>query len=260
VGRLAAGIAHEINTPIQFLSMNLRFLQRTYAQIQLVLAKVPRESLPTDGSIDLEWIEEETPKVLLDSMEGIDRVAKIVRAMKEFSHPGSPDPVAVDLNRCLESAATVSRNEWKYSAELVLDLAVELPLIQGFPAELNQVFLNLVVNAGHAIAAKEREPGSLGTIRISTIPIPTGVEIRVQDTGTGIAPEHQAKVFDPFFTTKDVGIGTGQGLTVCYQTVVHMHGGQISFESTPGEGTTFVVQLPMRAIPAKGWGRKDGAA
>ena len=260
VGRLAAGIAHEINTPIQFLSMNLRFLQRTYAQIQLVLAKVPRESLPSDGSIDLEWIEEETPKVLLDSMEGIDRVAKIVRAMKEFSHPGSPEPVAVDLNRCLESAATVSRNEWKYSAELVLDLAADLPLIQGFPAELNQVFLNLVVNARHAIAAKEREPGSLGTIRISTIPIPTGVEIRVQDTGTGIAPEHQAKVFDPFFTTKDVGIGTGQGLTVCYQTVVLMHGGQISFESTPGEGTTFLVQLPMRATPAKGWGRKDGAA
>ena len=260
VGRLAAGIAHEINTPIQFLSMNLRFLQRTYAQIQLVMAKVPRESLPTDGSIDLEWIEEETPKVLLDSMEGIDRVAKIVRAMKEFSHPGSPDPVAVDLNRCLESAATVSRNEWKYSAELLLELDTELPLIQGFPAELNQVFLNLVVNAGHAIAAKEREPGTLGSIRISTGRIPTGVEIRIMDTGTGILPEHQAKVFDPFFTTKDVGIGTGQGLTVCYQTVVHMHGGQISFESTPGEGTTFVVQLPMRAAPAKGWGPKDGAA
>ena len=260
VGRLAAGIAHEINTPIQFLSMNLRFLQRTYTQIQAVMAQVPRESLLLDDSVDLAWIEEETPKVLLDSMEGIDRVAKIVRAMKEFSHPGSPDPVAVDLNRCLESAATVSRNEWKYSAELVLDLDTELPLIQGFPAELNQVFLNLVVNAGHAIAAKERESGNLGSIRISTAKITTGVEIRIQDTGTGIALEHQAKVFDPFFTTKDVGIGTGQGLTVCYQTVVHMHGGRISFESVPGEGTTFVVQLPLQAAPAKGWGPKEGVA
>ena len=261
VGLLAAGIAHEINTPIQFLSINLRFLEKTYDQLLGALSEESQsEGQDSRRPTDLAWIQDETPKVLRDSMEGIDRVAKIVRAMKEFSHPGNPDPVAVDLNKSLESAATVSRNEWKYVANLEQDFQSDLPLIQGFPAELNQVFLNLIVNAAQAIGAKAHEAGDLGRILLSTSRTTNGVEIRIQDTGTGILEEHHSKVFDPFFTTKDVGVGTGQGLSVCYQTVVGMHGGEIRFESQPGQGTTFIVQLPLRAAPAKQWSRKEGAA
>ena len=261
VGRLAAGIAHEINTPIQFLSMNLRFLEKTYAQLMEALAQTcSAAKSPEARDQDLEWIQEETPKVLQDSIEGIERVAQIVRAMKEFSHPGSPNPVKVDLNSNLESAVTVSRNEWKYVAEVHLELAPNLPLIQGFPSELNQVFLNLIINAAQAIGARPHSEGQLGTIYISTTPIPEGVEIRVKDTGTGILPEIQDKVFDPFFTTKEIGVGTGQGLNVCYQTVVNMHGGRIAFETVPGRGTTFIVQLPSEIQPAKAPAGKQGVA
>jgi PAS domain S-box-containing protein len=235
VGRLAAGVAHEINTPIQFLSVNLRFLQKTYAQILV-------GQDPATG--DSAWIEEEIPKVLEDSLEGINRVAKIVRAMKEFSHPGTLEPVGVDINRCLDSAATVSRNEWKYVAELELDLAPELGLIPGFPAELNQVFLNLIINAAQAIAAREPKGEALGTIRISSLLKDGWVEIRVADNGIGIAEEHKDKVYEPFFTTKAIGIGTGQGLAASYQTVVVDHRGELSFTSQPGVGTTFLIRLP----------------
>jgi PAS domain S-box-containing protein len=246
VGRLAAGIAHEINTPLQYLSLNMMFLKKTYAQVfQASLASGALGA--ASHQADLPWLQEETHKVLTDSMDGIDQVVRIVRAMKEFSHPGSPDPLPVNVNRCLESAATVSRNEWKYVAELSLELDPELSMIQGFPAELNQVFLNLIVNAAQAIGAKGRPGRELGTITIRTAGLPEGVEIRIQDTGTGIAPEHQPKVFDPFFTTKEVGVGTGQGLMVSYQTIVNTHGGKIFFETTPGEGTTFIVQLPLRS-------------
>jgi len=246
IGRLAANIAHEINTPIQYLSVNLQFLDKTYAQ--LIGALPP--FLP-EASQDLHWITEETPKVLSDCMEGLDQVARIVRAMKEFSHPGSPDPVAMDLNRCLDSAVTVSRNEWKNVATLALDLAPELPVIHGFQGELNQVFLNLIVNAAQAIAAKTRHGGGMGAITVASRLTPGGVEIRVADTGTGIAPEHQGRVFDPFFTTKEVGVGTGQGLAVSYQTVVQQHGGSITFTTREGEGTTFIVLLPLRALPTQ---------
>jgi PAS domain S-box-containing protein len=261
VGRLAAGIAHEINTPIQFLSMNLRFLHKTYATLLQAFRQPPQApEIPGTDDANLAWIQEETPKVLQDSMEGIARVAHIVRAMKEFSHPGHPDPVVLDINKNLESAVTVSKNEWKYVAEVRLELAPGLPAVHGFPAELNQVFLNLIVNAAQAIAARPRAEGQFGTIHISTASIRSGVEIQVQDTGTGILPEHQGKIFDPFFTTKDVGVGTGQGLHVCYQTVVNLHGGEISFTTTPGRGTTFIVRLPTRAKTASTVANEAGSA
>jgi len=255
VGRLAAGIAHEINTPLQYLSLNMAFLKETYGTVAEALgaaaAARPQE---------LDWVMAETSKVIADSTAGIDQVVRLVRAMKEFSHPGSPDPMPVNLNACLESAVTVSRNEWKYVADVTLDLAPGLPMIQGFPAELNQVFLNLIVNAAQAIGGKPRGEGAKGEIHVSTAPDAEGVVIRVRDTGTGIAPEHQAKVFDPFFTTKEVGVGTGQGLMVCYQTVVVQHGGGITFETRPGEGTTFVVRIPLRApAPRKGSPRTEVA-
>jgi signal transduction histidine kinase len=257
VGRLAAGIAHEINTPLQYLSLNMMFLKKTYGQVF-------QASLPPLGAAlagqepDLPWLQEETRKVLSDSMDGIEQVVRIVRAMKDFSHPGSPDPLPVNVNRCLESAATVSRNEWKYVADLTLELDPDLPMIQGFPAELNQVFLNLIINAAHAIGAKSRPGRELGAITLATARMPEGVEIRIRDTGTGIAPEHQAKVFDPCFTTKAVGVGTGQGLMVSYQTIVSSHGGRIYFETVPGEGTTFIVQLPLRSRPVPNKHHQEG--
>ena len=246
VGRLAAGVAHEINTPIQFLTVNLRFLQKTYGQLLDALQEKPADPE------DLAWIVEEIPKVLEESLEGINRVAKIVRAMKEFSHPGSPERCKVDVNRCLESAATVSRNEWKYVAELELELDPELPALSGFPGELNQVFLNLIVNAGQAIAARLPRPEGLGKIKVSSSLAGDWLEIRIQDSGIGIPEAFQHRVFDPFFTTKDVGAGTGQGLSVSYQTVVVAHHGEISFRSEPGVGTTFLVRLPVSGNPPKG--------
>lgn len=252
VGRLAAGIAHEINTPIQYLSMNLKFLKKTYDSLFQAVPVAGSAAAPQEqggGHLNKEWVMKETLKVITESMEGIERVAHIVRAMKEFSHPGNPTPTPLDLNRSLESAATVSRNEWKYVANLVLDLAPNLPMVQGYNAELNQVFLNLIINAAQAIQIKPRADGERGQITLSTSVVPDGVEARVRDTGTGIAPEHQGKVFDPFFTTKDVGVGSGQGLMVSYQTVVNMHGGRITFETKPGEGTTFIVRLPLLAAP-----------
>jgi len=133
-------------------------------------------------------------------------------------------------------------------------------VIQGFPAELNQVFLNLIINAVQAIKAKPHAEGQLGSICISTSPTGTGVEIRIKDSGTGILPEHEGKVFDPFFTTKGVGIGTGQGLSVCYQTVVHLHGGELFFETNPGLGTTFIVRLPFRPVTRMDSSGQEGSA
>ena len=263
VGRLAAGIAHEINTPLQYLSLNMMFLGETYGQVfeALTPGMVLTAGAASGGrALKLDWVQDETRKVLSDSMEGIDQVVRIVRAMKEFSHPGSPDPLPVDLNRCLESAATVSRNEWKYVADLTLNLAADLPMVQAFPGELNQVFLNLIINAAQAIQAKSRPEGAKGAITIATARIEDGVEIRVRDTGIGIAPEHQGQVFDPFFTTKEVGVGTGQGLMVSYQTVVRAHGGRLFFETLPGEGTTFIVQLPLKSPGVRKAQPQGGAA
>ena len=263
VGRLAAGIAHEINTPLQYLSLNMMFLGETYGQVfeALTPGMVLTAGAASGGrALKLDWVQDETRKVLSDSMEGIDQVVRIVRAMKEFSHPGSPEPMPVDLNRCLESAATVSRNEWKYVADLTLQLAADLPMVQAFPGELNQVFLNLIINAAQAIQAKARPDGAKGTITIATARIEDGVEIRIRDTGIGIAPEHQGQVFDPFFTTKEVGVGSGQGLMVSYQTVVRAHGGRLLFETRPGEETTFIVQLPLKAPVGRKHQRQGGAA
>jgi len=250
VGRLAAGIAHEINTPIQFLDVNLKFLQKTYSKLIQALdsarSSVPAAQ-PAGELVSLAWIEKEIPKVLSDSMEGIDHVARIVRALKDLSHPGSPEPVPVDLNHCLETAVTVSRNEWKHVAQVTLDLAPDLPRIQGFAAEMNQVFLELIINAAQAIKAKAGLEEPCGKIHITTARLAGGAEIRIRDTGTGIAIEDAPKVFDPFFTTKEVGVGSGQGLMVSYQTVTGRHGGRIFFETQPGEGTTFIIQFPLQA-------------
>jgi len=249
VGQLASGIAHEINTPIQFVNLNLTLLKKAFIQLTGLL-DLYREALGPDPRLkaaeeeaDLAYLCAELPKVLQDSLDGVQRVARIVRAMKEFTHPGAKDPTLLDVNRLAGSAATIAANEWKYVANLDLDLEEGLPPVRGHAAELSQVFLNLIVNAAHAIGTR----GGMGTITVSTRRREGLVEIRVRDTGTGIPPEVQAKVFEPFFTTKGVGKGTGQGLTICYQNIVNLHGGKIFFETEPGVGTTFVIQLPREA-------------
>jgi signal transduction histidine kinase len=171
-------------------------------------------------------------------------VAKIVQAMKDFSHPGTETKVPFDLNRAIESTLTVCRNEWKYVAELETDFDPSLPPVSCLPGEFNQVILNIVVNAAHAIADKT-EGKSKGVISISTRSQDDKVEIRIRDSGTGIPEKARGRIFDPFFTTKEVGKGTGQGLAIARSVIVDKHQGEIFFETEVGQGTTFVLRLPL---------------
>jgi len=177
--------------------------------------------------------------------EGVNRVAGIVRAMKRFSHPGPAEKIPTDIHQAIESTILVSRNEWKYVADLTTDFDPELPPVPCIAGEFNQVLLNLIVNATHAIADVVKGSGGKGGIRISTRKKGDSAEIRVSDTGAGIPEAIQSKVFDPFFTTKGVGKGTGQGLAIAHSVIVQKHRGTIKFESETGKGTTFVIQLPL---------------
>ena len=264
IGQLAAGIAHEINTPAQYVGDNLRFLKDSFSDLDELSHAYQEltDNLEKEGKrkkelevinqikseIDIEYLEEEIPRALDQSLEGIEHVAKIVKAMKEFSHPGSTEKTPVDLNKALENVMTISKNEWKYVAELVLDLDPNLPPVPCLPGELNQVFLNLVVNAAHAIAEKigeQPKENQKGEIRISTKKNENWAEIRITDTGNGIPESIQSRIFDPFFTTKEVGKGTGQGLAISYSIVVDKHGGSLTFDTEKGKGTTFLIKLPL---------------
>jgi len=262
IGQLAAGIAHEINTPTQFVSDNARFLQEAFEDIgQLIEAhnhlvetaekgSVPLEQITKAKElaeeIDLDYLLEEIPKAIGQSMDGLRRISKIVRAMKEFSHPGTEEKSPIDINVAIQSTIDVSRNEWKYHAEMVTDLAPDLPPVPCIPGEFNQVILNAIVNAAHAIAdAAGDNPEERGTITLGTCQEGDWAKITISDTGTGIPEKIRAKIFDPFFTTKEVGKGTGQGLAIVYSAVVDKHGGTIDVESEMGKGTTFIIRLPL---------------
>ena len=262
IGHLAAGIAHEINTPAQYVGDNTRFLRDVFENIDGLLGdlgrilEAARRGEITDAliaevdanvrSADVEYIKAEAPKAIRQSLEGIERVANIVRAMKEFSHPGNGHKQLVDLNRAIESTLTVSRNEWKYVADLVTDFDPDLPPVPCLPGDFNQVILNLVVNAAQAIAhVVENGPQGRGKITVRTRHDGDWVEVHVEDTGTGIPSRIRHKVFDHFFTTKEVGKGTGQGLAIAHAIVVQKHGGTIRFESQEGRGTTFMIRLPI---------------
>ncbi|MEK6786624.1 MAG: ATP-binding protein [Nitrospirota bacterium] len=262
IGHLAAGIAHEINTPTQFVGDNLRFLSDSLTGLLTVLAR-HRELLASAKTgacapdiieacelesqrADLDYLTEELPKAIAQSAEGTDRIAKIVRAMKDFAHPGSEEKACVDLNKAIGSTVEVSRNEWKYVADLTTDLAPDLPLVPCLQGPFNQVILNLIVNAAHAIGDVVESTGQKGIISITSRRVDDWAEIRITDNGTGI-PEHiRHKIFDPFFTTKEVGKGTGQGLAIARSVVVGKHHGMITVESQVGQGTTFIIRLPVQ--------------
>lgn len=262
VGQLAAGIAHEINTPIQYIGDNISFLKDSFEGISGVLDTYnhlwqklkERDSVPMEmdrqlteeiGNADIAFLWEEIPKTIIQTLEGVQRVEKIVRAMKEFSHPGSDEKTAVDINKILESAITVCRNEWKYVAEMETNFAPNLPLTPCLASEISQVFLNILVNGAHAIAESTHgDNKGKGTMIVRTIRMDNSVQIRISDTGGGIPKEIQGRVFDQFFTTKAKGKGTGQGLAIARRVIVDKHKGALSFETAIGQGTTFVIDLP----------------
>jgi PAS domain S-box-containing protein len=261
VGQLAAGIAHEINTPTQYIGDNVRFMKDAFLDLKGLLAHYERllllaksNALTPDAiqtieeavrRTDADYLLEEIPKAVDQTLDGINRVSTIVRAMKEFSHPGTKDKIPLDLNHAIDSTITVARNEWKYVADLETDFDPTLPPIYCLPGELSQVILNLIVNAAHAIADVVREGGpDKGKITVQTRALADWAEIRIHDTGHGIPEGIRTRIFDPFFTTKEIGKGTGQGLAIARSVVVDKHGGSIHFETEMGKGTTFIVRLP----------------
>lgn len=237
LGTLASGVAHEINTPVQFVGDNLHFLTEAFDDVMNIIETIPQ----IQPDEDLEFIRSEVPKALEQSIAGLSRVTEIVTAIREFSHPGSKEKTPTDLNKAVSDTVTISVNHWKYVADLTTDLDEDMLPVSCVPGEINQVILNLIVNAAQAIKAKDM--ADKGTITVSTQMQGDLAEIRVTDTGTGI-PEHvQGQIFDPFFTTKEVGEGTGQGLSLAHSIIVKKHGGNIRFETRPGVGTTFIVAL-----------------
>lgn len=260
VGELASGIAHEINTPIQYVGDSIRFVEEAFSDISELMEKYAElvkececkgiasdmletiEELADDA--DLEFVSAEVPKACARALDGTERVATIVRAMKNFAHPGDGKKIAVDINKALENTILVSKNEWKYVAEVVEDFD-PIPAVQCLPGDVNQVFLNILVNASHAIGDVVGISGDKGTITIATRADEEQVHISFTDTGGGIPPEFRSKIFDPFFTTKEVGRGTGQGLAIVHDIVVKRHGGTVDLQSEMGKGTTFTISLPI---------------
>jgi len=269
VGQLAAGIAHEINTPVQYVGTNVEFLDDAFTDLIGLINRfldlldyLEQHDLARDQTrqcramleeIDWSYLREEIPTAVAQSKDGIARVTSIVRAMKEFSHPGNREKAPIDLNRLLETTITIARNEWKYAAEMETDLDPDLPQVPCLSNEMGQVFLNLIINAAHAIAEKigERPEGEKGQIRIATRTLDDLVEIRIADNGAGIPNEIRKRIFDPFFTTKEVGKGTGQGLAIARDVIVNKHGGSIEVESVAGQGTTFIITLPLNQKTAE---------
>ena len=195
----------------------------------------------------MDYLRQQIPQALDETLEGVERVTNIVRAMKEFSHPGGSEKKAADLNRAIESTVTVARNEWRYVAQMKLELESGLPLVPCFLGEFNQAVLNLIVNAAHAIGdAVKKTPGTTGLITVQTRRDGDHVKVLVTDTGTGIPENARSKIFEPFFTTKGVGRGTGQGLAMIYGSIVKRHGGTVTFETEIGRGTTFIIRLPLK--------------
>jgi len=264
IGQLAAGIAHEINTPIQYIGDNLRFLQKTVMKFTEILDAFKTMTSEPDRLLrqeEIDRIEEfikqkkiqhyfsESPSAIQEALDGVERVRKIVLAMREFSHPSEKEKKYADINHGIETIIVISRNEWKYCAELETDLEPGLPSVNCQIDEINQVILNMIINATQSI--QEKIPvgsNQKGKITIRTRKNENKVLVTIQDTGIGIPEEIQMRIFDPFFTTKGVGKGTGQGLSMAHNIIVNKHQGKISIASTVGQGTIFTIELPIDPV------------
>lgn len=264
IGSLAAGIAHEINTPIQYIGDNVRYIQE---EIQGLLDFVRQaQQLCRPGqelsggvrrlrelleALDIEFLEAELPRASAQSLEGVNHITEIVRSVKAFSGRNRAGEQGLyDINKGIQDTVNLSRGEWKYHAHVVTELDEALKPVTAYSVELNQVLLNLLINAAHAIEEKNKQNGSSeqGEIRITTKQNDTHVMIEIRDSGVGISPEIAARIFDPFFTTKEVGKGTGQGLHIAWQIIVEKHRGQISVEPNPGSGACFKILLPRQVV------------
>ena len=265
IGELAAGVAHEINTPMQYIGDNTAFLDVTVRRLldlagsfERLVAVCRSGQLPSDEILGecerdltqrrLAFLRTQAPAAIEQTISGIDQVRSIVQALKEFSHPGDDEAVPVDVNRLIRMATTVTRNAWRYAAELSLELCEDPPAVNGYPQEIGQVLINLIVNAAHAI--EERLAGEserrLGKIVVRTRAVGDDVVIEIADDGAGIPEAVRDRIMNPFFTTKPAGKGTGQGLALAQRVVVERHQGHLSFETEVGVGTTFFIVLPRR--------------
>ena len=263
IGQLAAGVAHEINNPTGFVSSNLKTLLdyqnditrviEKYHELRAELEGNQNETLSTqvvkgrlatikalESDIDIDFLMEDITDLIGDCREGMDRIKKIVTDLKDFAHPGEDKVQMLDINRGLESTLNVVNNELKYKASVTRELG-ELPQIKGYPQQLNQVFMNILVNAAQAIERK-------GEITVRTRLVDDQIKIEISDTGCGIPKENLQKIFDPFFTTKDVGKGTGLGMNIAYN-IVKKHNGMIQVDSIVGKGTLFTINIPVETFP-----------
>jgi signal transduction histidine kinase len=261
VGQLAAGIAHEINTPAQFVSDNIHFVRQSFDDLEALMTEYRRalEALisasgnqaigqtvkQAEETADLAFLRENIPSALNMARDGITQISSIVRAMKEFAYADRGEKTLADIDHAIAATLTVARNEYKYVAEVETDFG-NLSSVPCRVGEMNQVFLNLIINATHAIADVVKDTGAKGRIRIRTRQEDGYARIDIEDTGAGIPEAVRDRIFEPFFTTKEVGRGSGQGLALAMSIVEGKHGGKLTFTSEVGKGTTFTIRIPLK--------------